>query len=114
MSRKEKYRVLYGVSLAGLKLIFENFRQCATGVVDILTPVSTTPVAILQPVLLTPAAVVDTGGNFAAGVVDTGGACQGEPPLSTTLAKLVGKYAASDKFAAGVVDTSRNFCRRCR
>ncbi len=28
MSRKEKYRVLYGVSLAGLKLIFENFRQC--------------------------------------------------------------------------------------
>ncbi len=29
MSRKEKQRVLYGVSLAGLKLIFENFRQCS-------------------------------------------------------------------------------------
>ncbi len=70
---------------------------------------STTPVANLQPVLLTPAAVVDTGGNFAAGVIDTGGASQGAPPVSTTLAKLVAKFAAGDKFAAGVVDTGRNF-----
>ncbi len=31
------------------------------------------------------------------------------PPVSTTLAKLVTKFAAGGKFAAGVVDTGGNF-----
>ncbi len=50
---------------------------------------------------------IDTGGKFAAGVVDSGGKlppvslipAANLPPVSTTLAKLVAK------FAAGVVDT---------
>jgi hypothetical protein len=51
--------------------------------------------------------VVDIDGKFAAGVVDTGANL---PPVSTTLAKLVEKFAAgvidtSGKLAAGVVDT---------
>ncbi len=54
--------------------------------------------------------VIDTGGKFAAGVVDTGGKLPPVSPVSTTLGKLVAKFAAgvSDtggKFAAGVVDT---------
>jgi hypothetical protein len=48
-----------------------------------------------------------TGDKFVAGVVDTGGNL---PPVSTTLAKLVAKFAngvvyTGGKFAAGVVDT---------
>jgi hypothetical protein len=35
--------------------------------------------------------VVDTGGKFAASVLDTGGNL---PPVSTTLVKLVAKFAA--------------------
>jgi hypothetical protein len=55
--------------------------------------------------------VNDTGGKFAAGVVDTSGNL---PPVSTTLVKLVEKFAivvidTGGKFAAGVVDTSGNF-----
>ncbi len=51
--------------------------------------------------------VIDTGGKFAPDVVDTGGKL---PSVSTTLAKLVAKFAAvivdtGGKFAAGVVDT---------
>ncbi len=51
--------------------------------------------------------VADTGGKIAAGVVDTGGKL---PPVSTTLLKLVAKFAAGvvntgGKFATGVVDT---------
>jgi hypothetical protein len=51
--------------------------------------------------------VVYTGGKFVAGVFDTGGNL---PPVSTTLAKLVAKFAAGvvytgGKFSAGVVDT---------
>jgi hypothetical protein len=66
------------------------------------------PVANLPPVSLIAVAnchrVVDTGGKFSAGVVDTGG------PVSTTLAKLVAKFAAcvtdtGGKFATGAVDT---------
>ncbi len=46
---------------------------------------------------------------FATGVIDTGGKLN-LPPVSTTLAKLVAKFAAGvadtgGKFAAGVVDT---------
>jgi hypothetical protein len=49
-----------------------------------------------------------TGGKFAAGSVDTSGNL---PTVSTTLAKLVEKFAAGvvdtgGKFAAGVNDTS--------
>jgi hypothetical protein len=40
--------------------------------------------------------VNDTGGKFAAGVIDT---CGNLPPVSTTLAKMV------EKFATGVADT---------
>jgi hypothetical protein len=41
------------------------------------------------------------------------------PPVSTTLAKQVAKFAAGDvdtgrKFAAGVVDTDRQFGCQCR
>ncbi len=48
---------------------------------------------------------------FATGVIDTGGNLS---PVSTTLAKLVAKFAAGvidtgGKFAPGVVDTSGNF-----
>jgi hypothetical protein len=51
--------------------------------------------------------VAGTGGKFAAGVVDTGGKL---PPVSTTLLKLVAKFAAGvvdtgGKFATSVVDT---------
>jgi hypothetical protein len=71
---------------------------------------------ILYPLFAT--GVVDTGGKFAAGIVDTGGnlpppsltpvanlppvlltPVANLPPVSTTLAKLV------EKFAAGVADT---------
>jgi hypothetical protein len=53
----------------------------------------------------------DTGGKLAAGVVDTGGNL---PPVSTTLLKLVAKFAAGvvdtgGKFATSVVDTDGNF-----
>ncbi len=68
-------------------------------------------------------------GKFAAGVVDTGGNLRpvsltpaaklltpvaNLPPVSTTLVKLVAKFAAGvvytcGKFATGVVDTSGNF-----
>jgi hypothetical protein len=56
--------------------------------------------------------VVYTGGKFAAVVVDTGGKL---PPVSTTLAKLVEKFApdvvdSGGKFAAGVVDTDGHRC----
>jgi hypothetical protein len=49
----------------------------------------------------------DTSSKIAAGINDTGGKF---PPVSTTLAKVVAKFAASvidtgGKFAAGVVDT---------
>jgi hypothetical protein len=51
----------------------------------------------LPPVLLIPVAIVaDTGGKFAAGIVEK---VANLPPVSTTLLKLVAK------FAAGVVDT---------
>ncbi len=55
--------------------------------------------------------VVDTGGKFVAGIIDT---VANLPRASTTLAKLVKKFAAgvvdtSGKFAAGVVDTGSNF-----
>jgi hypothetical protein len=48
---------------------------------------------------------------FATGVVDTGGNL---PPVSTTLVKLVAKFAVSvvdtgDNFAAGVIDTNGKF-----
>jgi hypothetical protein len=51
------------------------------------------------------------GGKFASGVVVTGG---NSPPVSTTLVKLVAKFAAGvvdtgGKFAAGVVNTGGNF-----
>jgi hypothetical protein len=52
--------------------------------------------------------VIDTGGKFAADVVDT---CGNLPPVLTTQAKLVAKFAAGvvddtgAKFTAGVVDT---------
>jgi hypothetical protein len=54
--------------------------------------------------------VNDTGGKFSASVVDTGGNL---PPVSTTRAELVAKFAAGvvntgGKFAAGVVDTGGN------
>jgi hypothetical protein len=52
------------------------------------------------------------GGKFAPVVVDTGGNL---PPVSTTLAKLVEKFApdvidSGGKFAAGVVDTDGHRC----
>ncbi len=51
--------------------------------------------------------VNNTGGKFVAGVVNTGGNLL---PVSTTLVKLVAKFAAGvvdtgGKFATGVVDT---------
>jgi hypothetical protein len=57
--------------------------------------------------------VVDTGGKFAAGVIDTGGnlpPAANLPPVSTTQAVLVAKFAAGvvdtgGKFATNVVDT---------
>jgi hypothetical protein len=56
--------------------------------------------------------VVYTDGKFAAVVVDTGGNL---PPVSTTLVKLVEKFAldvvdSGGKFAAGVVDTDGHRC----
>ncbi len=69
------------------KLIHEKL---AAGVVDTggnLPPVLLTPAANLPPVLLTPVANL--------------------PPVSTTLVKLVAK------FAAGVVDNRRQICHRC-
>ncbi len=55
--------------------------------------------------------VIYTSGKYIAGVVDTG---DNLPPVSTTLAKLVEKFAAGvvdtvGKFAPRVVDTGRNF-----
>ncbi len=59
-----------------------------------------------------------TGGKCTAGVVDTGGnlppltPVANLPPVSTTLVKLVAKFAAGvvgGKFATGVVDTGGNF-----
>jgi hypothetical protein len=52
-----------------------------------------------------------TGSKFAAGIIDIGGKL---PPVSTTLAKLVAKFATGviytgGKFAAGVIDTGSNF-----
>jgi hypothetical protein len=63
-----------------------------------------------------PPGVADTGGKFAAGVVDTGGNL---PPVSTTLLKLVAKFAAGvvDTFATGInntTETGGKICRRCR
>jgi hypothetical protein len=52
--------------------------------------------------------VNDTGGKFAAGVVDTGGNL---PPVSTTLAKMM------EKFATGINNASENggkICHWCR
>jgi hypothetical protein len=51
---------------------------------------------------LSATSVVYTGGKFAAGAVDTGGnlLLASFPPVSTTLDKLVVKFAAGVKFAA--------------
>jgi hypothetical protein len=68
-----------------------------------LIPVSLIPVANLPPVSLIPVASRhrDTVGKFAAGVVDTGVKL---PPVSTTSAVLVAKFASS--FRAGLVQLS--------
>jgi hypothetical protein len=64
-----------------------------------LTPVLLIPVANLPPVSLIPV-TTDTGGKFAGGIVDTRGNL---PPVSTTPAVLVAKFATS------VVDTGDKF-----
>jgi hypothetical protein len=70
-----------------------------------LPPVSLTPVANLPPVSLIPAAKGHLGRCPRRHIF---------PQVSTTLAKLVAKFAAgvvdtSGKFAASVIDTGGNF-----
>ena len=56
--------------------------------------------------------VIDTGGKFSTPVANL-------PPVSTTLVKLVAKFAAGvvdtgGKFAVGVLDTVDKFATGCR